>query len=152
MTAMLLSQRERYETPLADPGLMPGVVEEALRLDALGGVGIPRFITEDTEVSGVPVGAGSTLLVNLHAANRDERKFPDPDRFDPRQENSAQHVGFGAGPHVCVGQTLARVELQVCLATFIRHLPELRLRDAPEDLRMREGISAGGFENLWGTW
>ncbi|MGP3939831.1 hypothetical protein [Streptomyces sp. 6N106] len=44
------------------------------------------------------------------------------------------------------------MELQVCLATFVRHLPELRLRDAPEDLRMREGISAGGFENLWGTW
>ncbi|MFE9065426.1 cytochrome P450 [Streptomyces violaceusniger] len=152
MTAMLLSERERYETLLADPGLVPGVVEEALRLDPLGGVGIPRFITEDTEVGGVPVGAGSTLFVNLHAANRDERKFPDPDRFDPRRENSAQHVAFGAGPHFCVGQTLARVELQVCLATLVRHLPELRLRDAPEDLRMREGISAGGFEDLWVTW
>ncbi|RNG25123.1 cytochrome P450 [Streptomyces botrytidirepellens] len=152
MTAMLLSERERYEAVLADPGLVPGVVEEALRMDANGGVGIPRFITEDTEVSGVPVGAGSTLFVNLHAANRDERKFPDPDRFDPRRENNAQHLAFGAGPHFCVGQTLARVELQVVLGTFVRRLPELRLRDAPETLRIREGVAAGGFEDMWVTW
>ncbi|QLH24637.1 cytochrome P450 [Streptomyces sp. Rer75] len=152
MTAMLLSERERYEAVLADPGLVPGVVEEALRMDANGGVGIPRFITEDTEVSGVPVGAGSTLFVNLPAANRDERKFPDPDRFDPRRENNAQHLAFGAGPHFCVGQTLARVELQVVLGTFVRRLPELRLRDAPETLRIREGVAAGGFEDMWVTW
>lgn len=152
MTAMLLSGRERYEAVLADPGLVPGVVEEALRMDANGGVGIPRFITEDTEVNGVPVGAGSTLFVNLHAANRDERKFPEPDRFDPRRENNAQHLAFGAGPHFCVGQTLARVELQVVLGTFVRRLPELRLRDAPETLRIREGVAAGGFEDMWVTW
>ncbi|WP_154686094.1 cytochrome P450, partial [Streptomyces himastatinicus] len=116
------------------------------------GVGIPRFITEDTEVGGEPVGAGSTLFVNLHAANRDERKFPEPDRFDPRRENNAQHLAFGAGPHFCVGQTLARVELQVVLGTFVRRLPELRLRDAPETLRIREGVAAGGFEDMWVTW
>ncbi|MEU8875145.1 cytochrome P450 [Streptomyces javensis] len=152
MTALLLSERERYETVLAAPGLVPDVVEEALRMDANGGVGIPRFITEDTEVNGVPVNAGSTLFVNLHAANRDERKFPDPDRFDPHRENRAQHLTFGAGPHFCVGQTLARVELQVVLGTFVRRLPELRLRDTAADLRTREGVSAGGFEDMWVTW
>ncbi|MGW7689155.1 cytochrome P450 [Streptomyces asiaticus] len=152
MTAMLLSERERYEAVLAAPGLVPDVVEEALRMDANGGVGIPRFITEDTEVNGVPVNAGSTLFVNLHAANRDERKFPDPDRFDPHRENRAQHLTFGAGPHFCVGQTLARVELQVVLGTFVRRLPELRLRDTAADLRTREGVSAGGFEDMWITW
>ncbi|GAA2308752.1 cytochrome P450 [Streptomyces violaceusniger] len=152
MTAMLLSERERYEAVLAAPALVPDVVEEALRMDANGGVGIPRFITEDTEVSGVPVNAGSTLFVNLHAANRDERKFPDPDRFDPHRENRAQHLTFGAGPHFCVGQTLARVELQVVLGTFVRRLPELRLRDTAADLRPREGVSAGGFEDMWVTW
>ncbi|WP_413805952.1 cytochrome P450 [Streptomyces sp. OE57] len=152
MTAMLLSERERYEAVLAAPGLVPDVVEEALRMDANGGVGIPRFITEDTEVNGVPVKAGSTLFVNLHAANRDERKFPDPDRFDPHRENRAQHLTFGAGPHFCVGQTLARVELQVVLGTFVRRLPELRLRDTAADLRTREGVSAGGFEDMWVTW
>ncbi|GDY58350.1 hypothetical protein SVIO_089730 [Streptomyces violaceusniger] len=96
--------------------------------------------------------AGSTLFVNLHAANRDERKFPDPDRFDPHRENRAQHLTFGAGPHFCVGQTLARVELQVVLGTFVRRLPELRLRDTAADLRPREGVSAGGFEDMWVTW
>lgn len=152
MTATLLAERERYEAVLADPGLVPGTVEEVLRMDVLGGPGIPRFITEDTEVGGVPVRAGSTLFVNLNAANRDGHKFPDPDLFDPRRENGAQHVAFGAGPYFCVGQTLARVELQVCLSTFARRLPGLRLRDAPEDLRAREGILAGGFQDMWVTW
>ncbi|MDH6630005.1 cytochrome P450 [Streptomyces sp. LBL] len=152
MTALLMAQRERYEAVRADPGLIPSTVEEVLRMDTLGGVGIPRFITEDTAVGGVPVRAGSTLFVNLHAANRDEHKFPDPDRFDPRRENNAQHLAFGAGPHFCVGQTLARVELQVCLATFAERLPGLRLRDTPDDLRVRDGVAAGGFEDMWVIW
>lgn len=152
MTAMLLAEPERYEAVVADPGLVPGAVEEALRMDTLGGVGIPRFITEDTEVGGEAVRAGSTLFVNLNAANHDERKFPEPDRFDPRRENGNQHLAFGAGPHFCVGQTLARVELQVCLDTFVRRLPALRLRDDVAGLRPRDGVAAGGLEELWVTW
>ncbi|MFI8993040.1 cytochrome P450 [Streptomyces sp. NPDC053542] len=152
MTALLLAERERYEAVVADPELIRGTVEESLRMDPLAGVGIPRFITEDTEVGGVPVGAGSNLLVNMAAANRDARKFPEPDRFDPRRENNSQHVTFGAGPHFCVGQTLARVELQVVLGTFARRLPGLRLRDKPEELRPRDGVAAGGLEELWVTW
>lgn len=152
MMAMLLAERERYEAVVADPELVAGTVEESLRMDPLTGIGVPRFITEDTEVGGVPVSAGSSLLVNISAANRDGRKFPDPDRFDPRRENNSQHVTFGAGPHFCVGQTLARVELQVCLSTLARRFPELRLRDAPEALRPRAGVAAGGLEELWVTW
>ncbi|BBC35061.1 hypothetical protein SGFS_063550 [Streptomyces graminofaciens] len=152
MTALLLEDRQLYEAVIADPSLVPGAVEEALRLDPVGGLGIPRFISEDIEVGGEPVPAGTTLFVNLSAADRDERKFPDADRFDPCRPNAQQHLAFSAGPRFCIGQTLARVELQVVLDTFVRRLPELRLRDDPDALRIRTGVVATGLEELWVTW
>lgn len=152
MTALLLADRQLYEAILDEPALVPGAVEEALRMDPVGGLGIPRFISEDIEVGGEPVAAGSTLFVNLSAADRDERKFPEPDRFDPRRDNAQQHLAFSAGPRFCVGQTLARVELQVVLDTFVRRLPGLRLRDSADGLRIRTGVVATGLEELWVTW
>ncbi|GAV44471.1 cytochrome P450 [Streptomyces acidiscabies] len=152
MTALLLADRALYEAIVDDPSLVPGAVEESLRLDPVGGLGIPRFITEDIEVGGEPVPAGTTLFVNLSAADRDERKFTDPDSFDPRRANAQQHLAFSAGPRFCVGQTLARVELQVVLASFVRRLPGLRLRDTPESLSIRTGVVATGLDELWVTW
>ncbi|SDK47782.1 cytochrome P450 [Nonomuraea jiangxiensis] len=154
MVAMLLSDRERYEAVIDDPELVPGTVEEVLRLDstlsAIGGV--PRFLTEDIELSGTKCPAGSTMIPNVPAANRDPDKFPDPDRFDPRRENSAQHLTFGAGRHYCLGQPLARVELQVVLSTLIRRLPGLRLRDSADRLQLRTGGMSGGLQDVWVTW
>ncbi|MFI7700551.1 cytochrome P450 [Nonomuraea sp. NPDC049480] len=154
MVAMLLSDRERFQAVIDDPDLVPGTVEEVLRLDstlsAIGGV--PRFITEDVELSEVKVPAGSTLIPNIPAANRDPAKFSDPDRFDPRRQNSNQHLTFGAGPHYCLGQPLARLELQVVLDTLTRRLPGLQLRDSPADLRLRTGGMTGGLQDVWVTW
>jgi cytochrome P450 len=152
MTGMLMGQREHYEAVTADPELIPGTVEEVLRLDTNAGIGIPRYITEDIEVGGCPVGQGSTLLMQMAAANRDAARFPDPDTFDPRRANAAQHLTFGAGPHFCVGQPLARMELQVALGTMTRRLPNLQLRDGAAALPMRKGSFGGGFENVWVTW
>ncbi|MEU7856362.1 cytochrome P450 [Nonomuraea sp. NPDC049141] len=153
MAAMLLSERERFEAVIDDPELIPGTVEEVLRLDstlsAIGGV--PRFITEGVNLSGVEVPAGTTVIPNTPSANRDPRKFPEPERFDPRRENN-QHLTFGAGPHFCLGQPLARMELQVVLGTLARRLPSLRLRDAPEDLQLRTGGISGGLQDVWVTW
>jgi cytochrome P450 len=154
MVAMLLSDRERFEAVIDDPDLVPGTVEEVLRLDstlsAIGGV--PRFITEDVELSGATVPAGSTLIPIISGANRDPAKFPDPDRFDPRRQNSNQHLTFGAGPHYCLGQPLARLELQVVLGTLVRRLPGLHLRDSPDTLRLRTGAMSGGLQDVWVTW
>ncbi|MEU9339959.1 cytochrome P450 [Streptomyces sp. NPDC048278] len=152
MTALLLADRALYEAVVEDPSLVPGAVEESLRLDPVGGLGIPRFIYEDIEVGGERVPAGTTLFVNLSAADRDERKFPEPERFDATRPNAQQHLAFSAGPRFCIGQTLARVELQVVLDTFVRRLPGLRLRDTPDDLRIRTGVVATGLEELWVTW
>jgi cytochrome P450 len=153
MTAMLLAERERFEAVLADPGLVAATVEEVLRFDSLlGPIGVPRVAAEDAEVGGVAVPAGATLIPNKPFANRDPRKFADPDRFDPLRENNAEHLTFGAGPHFCLGQPLARMELQVVLDTLARRLPTLRLRDSPDDLRIRTGGFVGGLEEVWITW
>jgi len=152
MTAQLVSEREHYEAVIADPDLIPGTVEEVLRMDTNSGVGIPRYVTEDAEVGGCPVSKGSTLLMQVSSANRDESRFPDPDRFDPRRPNGGQHLAFGAGPHYCLGQPLARMELQVALGTMTRKLPNLRLRDGADALTMRTGSLLEGFEDVWVTW
>lgn len=153
MAGILLSgDREHYQAVIDDPELIPGTVEEALRLDSNGGIGIPRFITEDIEVGGCPVAKGTTLLVQRESANRDESRFADPDTFDPRRSNANQHLAFGAGPHFCLGQPLARTELQVALGTLATRLPGLALRDGADALPLRKGILGGGFENVWVTW
>ncbi|WP_433435570.1 cytochrome P450 [Nonomuraea sp. CA-141351] len=154
MVAMLLSDRQRFEAVIDEPDLIPGTVEEVLRLDstlsAVGGV--PRYLTEDVTFSDTTVPAGSTVIPSIPAANRDPGKFADPDQFDPRRQNSNQHLTFGAGPHYCLGQPLARAELQVVLGTLARRLPGLQLRDSPEDLRMRIGAMTGGLQDVWVTW
>ncbi|QYC42418.1 Pentalenic acid synthase [Nonomuraea coxensis DSM 45129] len=154
MTAVLLSERSRYEAVVDDPDLVPGTVEEVLRLDSTLSVigGVPRYITEDIELSGTLVPAGSTVIPSTPAANRDPGKFTDPDLFDPRRPNVAQHLTFGAGPHYCLGQPLARVELQVVLGLLTRRLPGLGLRDHPSDLRLRTGGISGGLQEVWVTW
>ncbi|MDX3100076.1 cytochrome P450 [Nonomuraea angiospora] len=154
MVAMLLADRERYEAVVDDPDLIPGTVEEVLRLDSTLSVigGVPRFITEDVELGEFTVPAGSTLIPNIPAANRDPAKFADPERFDARRQNSNQHLTFGAGSHYCLGQPLARQELQVVLSTLTRRLPGLRLRDAPDELRLRTGGLSGGLQDVWVTW
>ncbi|MEW9550475.1 cytochrome P450 [Nonomuraea sp. NPDC050783] len=154
MMAMLLAERDRFEDVVDDPDLVPGTVEEVLRLDSTLSVlgGVPRFVTEDAELSRTGVPAGTTVIPHIPAANRDPGKFPYPDRFDPRRANNAQHLTFGAGPHYCLGQPLARVELQVVLGLLAGRLPGLRLRDHPSDLRLRTGGMSGGLQEVWVTW
>ncbi|MCU1687874.1 MAG: cytochrome [Amycolatopsis sp.] len=76
-------------------------------MDANAGFGIPRFITEDVELSGVTVKAGSTVVNSMAAANRDPGTFPDPEQFDPSRAANT-HLAFGADAHSCLGQGLHR--------------------------------------------
>ncbi|MBE1591932.1 cytochrome P450 [Nonomuraea angiospora] len=153
MAAMLLAEPERYQAVIDDPALIPGTVEEVLRLDStLSVVGFPRVATQDSEFAGTAVPAGSTVIPCRPAANRDPRKFAEPDAFDPRRDNANQHLTFGAGPHYCLGQPLARLELQVVLGTLARRLPTLRLRDSADELRLRTGLLSGGLQDVWVTW
>jgi cytochrome P450 len=86
----------------------------------------------DTELGGVPIKAGSGVTPMLGAANRDESRYPDPDRFDIFRDPK-QHISFGNGPHMCLGMHLARMETRVALNALLDRLPNLRLDPAGDD-------------------
>jgi cytochrome P450 len=104
-----------------DPALIPGAVEEFLRLYApvIGA----RRVTEETEVGGVAMGAGDRVLLLLGAASRDERAFPAPEQFRLDRPNAARHLAFGDYIHKCLGLHIARVELRVLLEEWLRRIP-----------------------------
>ncbi|MCU7728476.1 cytochrome P450 [Actinoplanes sp. KI2] len=151
MMAMLLTDRRQFEAVLADPSVVPSAVDEVLRFDTNPSIGVPRYVTEDIEVGGTMIAQGSTVIVSPAVANRDPRRFPDPERMDLRRPNN-QHLSFGAGPHFCLGAPLARVELQVVLATLARRLPGLRLAVDPAELRVKQGLIVVGFEQVPVAW
>jgi cytochrome P450 len=107
-------------------GALPAAVEESLRLEPAAAV-VDRYATRDAELGGAQIAAGELVRISISAANRDPATFPDPDRFDPGRENAGRHLAFAAGPHVCVGMHLARLEAHTALATLLERLPGLRL-------------------------
>jgi cytochrome P450 len=105
----------------ADPGLVPGAIEELLRYESPSPVQA-RYVTRDVEHHGQQVPAGSVVLLMTGAANRDDRKFDDPDRFDIHRTQQ-QHLAFGYGIHFCLGSHLARLEGRVALEEVLRRFP-----------------------------
>ncbi|MEU8915268.1 cytochrome P450 [Streptomyces nigrescens] len=109
------------------PELIGGAVEELLRFVPLGsGASQPRYATEDVEVGGTLVRAGTPVLVAVGAANRDALRFDTPGTLDISRTGN-QHLGFGHGVHHCLGAPLARLELQEAIGALITRFPELRL-------------------------
>lgn len=151
MVAMLLADRGRWERLLADRSLIRPAVEEVLRFDANPGFGMPRYIDQDIEVGGQPLPRGTTLVCSMAAANRDERAFAGADGMDLGRTPNP-HLAFGAGPHSCLGQSLARTELQVVLDVLLRRLPALDLAVGPAELRRVEGLVVGRLEEVPVTW
>lgn len=121
----LLADRQAWSDIIAEPALIPNAVEEILRLDS-SVVAWRRRTTRATEIGGVPVPAGANLLMMLGAANRDPEVFADPDRLDIRRANAREHLSFGAGPHLCLGAPLARLQARVVLEEVSSRLPTLR--------------------------
>ena len=122
------SQRPELQAELrADPSLIPGFIEEALRLEPPV-QGLYRTAVVDTEVGGVPIPAGAHLMLVYAAGNRDERKFPDPEQVDPCRRNAMSHLAFGHGEHFCLGAALARAEGRIGLEVLLERLDDLRRR------------------------
>jgi cytochrome P450 len=132
----LLSNPDQLDAIRADRSLVPQAIEESLRLETPL-LNITRIATKDTEVDGVPVPAGSTVMLMLASANRDETRFEDPDRFDIFREDPKPHISFGHGPHACLGLHLARMEMRVALNLLLDRLPNLRLDPAGDDPHIR---------------
>ncbi|KZS63654.1 cytochrome P450 [Mycobacterium ostraviense] len=131
----LLCSPEQLEIVRADRSLLPQAMEEAVRWEPPL-LTITRVATRDTELGGVPIPAGSSVMPMLGAANRQEDRYPDPDRFDIFRPPRA-HIGFGHGVHVCLGMHLARLEMRVALTLMFDRLPGLRLDPAGDDPHIR---------------
>jgi cytochrome P450 len=124
----LLENPDQLEALRADRKLIPQAIEEALRWD--GPVVVQtRMAAVDTELAGVSIPAGAYIDVVAAAANRDPQIFPDPDKFNILRDRKA-HWSFSRGPHICVGQHLARVEMTRALHAVLDHLPGLRFDPA----------------------
>ncbi|MDX3453284.1 cytochrome P450 [Streptomyces sp. ME02-8801-2C] len=146
----LLSHPVQLAALHADSELVPGAVEELLRYLTIVHIGIRRIATEDVEIGGVTVRAGEGVVVSLQAANRDPRAFADPDTFDITRDTQ-HHLTFSHGLHNCLGQSLARAELQIALPTLFNRLPGLRLT-APAEVDAHEGRAVHGVRALPVTW
>lgn len=123
--------REGLEDELhADISKVPQFVEEVLRLTtALQG--LYRRSTRDVEVNGTLIPANSPIMLRWAAANRDERRFPDPDTIDLNRRSPRQHLAFGMGIHYCLGHLLARAELRIAFTTLLTQFRNFRLADEP---------------------
>ena len=114
-----------FDAVRTEPDLVPSVVNEAVRL-ASPIRGFTRYAAEDYDADGMLIPKGSRVLVLFASANRDERHYPQPDIFDLRR-NPRDHVGWGHGPHACVGMHLARLEMEVLLASLLARVERIEV-------------------------
>jgi cytochrome P450 len=108
-----------------DPTALDPVIDESLRREPAAAV-IDRYTTREVTLGEAEIAAGELVRLSLAGAGRDPAVFPDPDRYDPWRPNLRRHLAFAAGPHVCVGIHLARLEARSALSELLT-LPGLRL-------------------------
>lgn len=151
-TLLLLTNPDQRLALERDPSLVASAVEEILRVSMgdSGSGGVPRYPCADVEVGGVTIPAWDLVMLNGGAANRDERVFADPDRFDVARHPNP-HLTFGYGPRFCIGAPLARIELQAVFPALLRRFPTLRLVKPVHELPVRDNLT-GGFAELPVTW
>jgi cytochrome P450 len=134
-----------------DPDVIANAVEELLRYLTIVHSLVARVATEDVEIGGQLVKAGEGLIMNLPAGNWDPGFAERPETLDLDRAVRG-HIAFGYGVHQCIGQTLARAELQIALPTLLRRLPGLRLAVPVEELRFRGDMSIYGVHALPVGW
>ncbi|WP_235926509.1 cytochrome P450 [Actinokineospora pegani] len=148
-TLALLDHPDQRDTVLAEPET---AVEELLRYLSVVQFGVLRYATEDVRVGDQAVKAGEWLVAALGSANRDEAQFAAADALDFHRESPRKHIAFGFGAHQCVGQQLARVELQEALTRLFRRIPDLRLAVPRDSLRYKDNTLVYGVHELPITW
>jgi cytochrome P450/ferredoxin len=150
-TLSLLKHPKQKEALIADPDLVPKAIEEMLRFHTIVHYNGPRVALEDVEVGGQLIRQGEGVLALVSAANRDPAQFADPDAFDIHRA-ARHHLAFSFGVHQCLGQQLARAELQIVFTTLFQRLPSLRLAVAEEDLKFNFDAFVYGIKSLPLTW
>ncbi|MBP2477342.1 cytochrome P450 [Crossiella equi] len=147
MTVALLAHPAEFAALAEDPGLLPGAVEELFRYDGSFEITTWRFFREDSDLHGTRIPAGESVIVSLAAANRDGRRFADPDRLDLTRSPNP-HLAFGHGHHFCPGAALARVQAQTAVSTLVRRLPGLRLAMPAAELPWVQAVLGRGVTRL----
>lgn len=132
----LLDRPDQLDALRARPELIATAVEELLRFDGPTARTSPRFALEDIDVEGIVIPAGSVVIVGLAAANRDPRRFTEPDQLDVERA-PCPHIAFGHGSHHCLGAPLARMEAQIAIGALLDRFPRLALAVPRADLQWR---------------
>ncbi|GAA2589824.1 cytochrome P450 [Streptomyces tubercidicus] len=134
----------------AEEGLMPAAVEELLRFLSIAD-GVLRVAKEDIETGGQVIRAGDGVVFPTSLINRDDTAYPSPDELD-LSRSARHHVAFGFGIHQCLGQNLARAELEIALRSLFTRLPELRLAAPAAEIPFKPGDTLQGMIELPLTW
>ena len=152
LSALLLLRRpDLMEQLRAEPSLMPSAVEELLRVLSVADSIPLRVAAEEIQLSGRTVPADDGVIGLLAGANHDPDRFPDPQTVDFRREDN-HHLAFGHGLHQCIGQQLARLELEIALQTLIRDVPTLRLAVPYEEIVFKHDSATFGVEQMLVAW
>ncbi|MBC7975169.1 MAG: cytochrome P450 [Myxococcales bacterium] len=146
----LLQHPQQMRQLRADPQLVVPAVNELLRHLSITAT-LSRVATEDLAVGGTMIRAGEGVLVLLSSANRDERAFDAPDEFDIHRAERG-NLAFGWGPHICLGASLARLELRVVFDSVLRRFPNLACAVPLDDIPFREKVLIYGVHELPVTW
>ncbi|EME53013.1 cytochrome P450 [Amycolatopsis decaplanina] len=149
-TFALLEHPEQLAELRADAELLPGAVEELLRYLSVADIFF-RYATEDLELGGETIRAGSTVVISLLAANRDPRRFENPGTLDLHR-NARGLLSFGHGIHQCLGQQLARIEMRAGFEGLLRRFPTLALAVPADEVKLKTDMNIYGVHELPVTW
>lgn len=127
---LLATHPDQWDVLRSDPNRIPNAFDEVLRLESPIRV-FTRVATEDVTIGDVDIAEGARLAILYGSANRDERRFAEPERFDVARANACDQIGFGYGIHGCAGQGLARMEVHALLAAMIRRIETIELVGSP---------------------
>ncbi|MET8749964.1 cytochrome P450 [Streptomyces sp. NPDC004667] len=149
-TFTLLRHPEQLAELRADPSLMSEAVEELMRFLSIAD-GMLRVATEEIRVGGVTIRPDDGVVFSTSVINRDDAVFPEPDALDWHRP-ARHHLAFGFGIHQCLGQNLARAEMEIALGTLFRRLPGLRLAAEPDLIPFKPGDTIQGMVELPVAW
>ncbi|MEE1742417.1 cytochrome P450 [Streptomyces sp. BE147] len=149
-TFTLLQHPDQLARLRGEEELMPSAVEELLRFLSIADT-LARVATEDIEIGGVTIRAGEGVVMSASTANRDAAAYPAPDELDLGRA-ARHHVAFGFGVHQCLGQNLARAEIEIALRSLFARLPGLRLAVPADDIPFKPGDTIQGMLELPVAW
>ncbi|MTD58854.1 cytochrome P450 [Amycolatopsis sp. RM579] len=150
-TVFFLRNPDHLARFLADEDSRPQAVDELLRFFSIAEYSTSRVTTADIEIGGVVIPADSGVIALNSAANHDGSEFADAEKFDPHRD-ARRHMAFGYGIHQCLGQSLARLELQIVLATLFERIPSLTLAKPAEELPYKHNAAFYGIYEVPVTW